>query len=439
MDKKIEEAKKLKEAAEKGEEVPAAEEPPALPALTAGHALAVGEEKKEEEPEEEEEEEEPADEEMEEPAEPPKVELTAEEKKEWFRKNPVKDLSDYALGTSFAKFSVPDQEEGFDEIDFIWQKEAQCKDYVKTWVRDRKMTTRIEDLTPGEWFKTLWSEWQKALQVWRQKNNAFKTALQKKEAEKRAKVLAKQQKAKMLAAKKAAKAKEEAEKAEAAKNGETKAEGEEEKKEEKDAEMKPAEEEEEEAEEAEEVEEEDDRIDFEKLDVFGVEDILDVGAGEPLISHFDVEDWSMMGLRFEMHLLAHAFRRDVNDPDILGIRAEHLGFYYQKYFHKALNPKLFGAETVQEMLEHIRDTVVLGTKDQVLEAQIPESIESMGIFAMLTEECRRDRTRRIELGDESAKLKLATPAAVQMGGFPGAGAGPRPTGVQPASRSRRVR
>merc|ERR1719382_573232 len=98
-------------------------------------------------------------------------------------------------------------------------------------------------------------------------------------------------------------------------------------------------------EEEEEEEEDDGKVDFEKLDVFGVEDIMDVGGGEPLFSCFGFEDWSMMSLRFEIHLLTHAFRRDVNDPDRVGIHLEHLQFYYSKYFKKQLNVRFYGVDT----------------------------------------------------------------------------------------------
>merc|ERR1719476_418594 len=119
-----------------------------------------------------------------------------------------------------------------------------------------------------------------------------------------------------------------------------------------------------------------------------------------------------MSLRFELNLLAHSFCKDVSDPDRIGIHVDHLQFYYQKYFKKSLNVRFYGVETTKELLEFIRDTVVLGPKSQVVETLLPDHMESLGIFAMLTEESRRDRMRRIDLGDESAKLKLSQPNAV---------------------------
>jgi len=371
-----------------------------------------------------------AKEEEEEP--PPTVELTEEEKSQPFRKRPLPDLGAYILSTSFTKFSIPSKEEGFDEVRFDWSKGSDCQEYLKQWVRDRKLTTRIEDLQPSDWFTNKYKEWQKTLQAWHAKQSQHKQTVAKKAAEKQVKAAAKEakKKAKEEAAAKEAAAKEAKDKAAAEQQPEAKedkpqegqkAEGEDsaEKKEQEpqgeagqangdhkkdgDTVMEQkdlAEEEEEQAEPA---------VDFENLDVFGVENILDIGGGEPLFSAFGFEDWQMMSLRFELHLLAHAFRRDVNDPDRLGMPIEHLPFYYNKYFKKALSTKFYGVESPRELLEYVRDTVIRSGKNQVVEAQLPDDMESLGIFVMLTEESRRERIRRIDMGDDSARLKLSQP------------------------------
>merc|ERR1740121_3406389 len=248
-------------------------------------------------------------------------------------------------------------------------------------------------------------EWQKALQGWHQKQNQYKAALSKSAADKAAKEAAKAaKKAAKEKAQQAAEAKKKAE--EAAKAAKAAAEEEEKKEgEEAEAEKEPAPAEEEEEKEDEE-EQDSGKIDFDKLDVFGVEDILDVGAGEPLFMQFGFEDWTMMSLRFEIHL---------------GIHADHLAFYYHKYFKKQLSLQFYGVETVKELLGLIRDTVVVNRKNQVVEPQLPDDMESFGIFVMFTEEARRDRNRRIDLGDDSAKLRLTQPqgAVQQLGGLPG--------------------
>eukprot|EP00439_Symbiodinium_sp_Y106_P045272 s5688_g5.t1 len=50
---------------------------------------------------------------------------------------------------------------------------------------------------------------------------------------------------------------------------------------------------------------------------------------------------------------------------------------------------------------------------EVLEPQLPDDLESTNLFVMLTEESRRDRNRRIDMGDDSAKLKIVTAGQAQ--------------------------
>lgn len=195
---------------------------------------------------------------------------------------------------------------------------------------------------------------------------------------------------------------------EAAKKAEEKKEGEDDKEEEEAKQSLPtAEKEEEEEEQPEDEEEEEDdskAVDFDAVDIFGVEDVADVGDGSPLFKMFGFEDWAMLGLRFELHLLSHAFTKDADDPDRKGVHLDHLGFYYQKYFKKTLNLKFYGLEANVELVNLVEDTIRL--KGSVIESRLPESLESLGIFVKITEESRRDRTRLIDLGEESAKLKI---------------------------------
>lgn len=372
MKKKLEYDRKKKEAEAKGE-------------------TFLEEEPKDDDAVEEEEEFEEDPEPMEEDA--PTAELTEEEKKLWFRKAPASDLTPYLLNTSYQKFSLPEKSEGFEEVRYEWQSDAKSKQYFKEWVQNMKLTSRIEDLQPSEWFLGKWKEWQKVLQSWHTKQTQYKAAVTKKLAD----AVAKEAKRKAREA-----AKEAAEK-----------EG-------KDAPMEELEEE---------VEEEEDKADFDNLDVFGVEDILNIGAGEPLFSAFAFEDWSMLSLRFELHLLVHAFRRDVNDPDRTSIHLEHLPFYYNKYYKKAFNSKFFGFDTYEEVLQLVRDTVLLNPKRKVLEALLPEELEANNVFVMLTEESRRERNRRVDMGDESAKLKVSLPGPSIL---PGAGLGAVVPGIRPA-------
>merc|ERR1719161_2560057 len=149
------------------------------------------------------------------------------------------------------KFSLPDGSEGFDAVKYSWNKEREAATYLKEWIAEKKSTTRIEDIKPGETFKKKLTSWQSSLATWKSKQSEYKQMLSKKEADKKARI------AKKEAAEKKAKL-------EAEKKEKEKKEGKEEKEEEKAP--APVVEEEEEPE---------PMFDFEGLDVFGVDDILD--------------------------------------------------------------------------------------------------------------------------------------------------------------------
>merc|ERR1711920_857144 len=130
----------------------------------------------------------------------------------------------YVLSASFHQFTTPDKEEGFDEIRYEWQKHPKAAEYVKNWVLERKLTTRIMDLKPGQWFLGKRTQWNSLLYSWQQKQNEYRNKVARRESEKATK------KAALLAAKKAEEAvalakkrkeeEDEKKKAEAAANGE---------------------------------------------------------------------------------------------------------------------------------------------------------------------------------------------------------------------------
>merc|ERR1712217_544306 len=160
--------------------------------------------KKEEEPEEEE----PEEPDEPEPVQqdPPTVELTDEEKEIRFFKNPIPDRTPYDLNTSFTKFSIPAADEGFDSVRFSWNKEKPAISYMKEWILERKLTTRVEDIKPSQWFKEKTVSWTAALSAWKNKQNEYKAEKSKKLAERAAKAASKaaqEKKAKLEAEKKA--------------------------------------------------------------------------------------------------------------------------------------------------------------------------------------------------------------------------------------------
>eukprot|EP00449_Zooxanthella_nutricula_P044184 CAMPEP_0198608606 /NCGR_PEP_ID=MMETSP1462-20131121/155978_1 /TAXON_ID=1333877 /ORGANISM="Brandtodinium nutriculum, Strain RCC3387" /LENGTH=1011 /DNA_ID=CAMNT_0044340411 /DNA_START=236 /DNA_END=3272 /DNA_ORIENTATION=- len=336
------------------------------------------EEKEVEEPEEVEEfgEPEPADE------VPPKVALTAEEKAMVYRPRDIKDLTPLAFSSSFTKFSLPAADEGFAAVKYEWSKGPKCDEYLRQWILERKFKNRVEELVPSVWFKTKLQAWRSAVSKYQGKQTEYRASVAKKAADKLAKE-AKARAAALAAEKKKAEKKDGAE--------------------DKGEEVKKAEEAAE--------EEEEEEADFAGLDVFGAEDVLDIGGGMPLFRDFSPEDWAMLGLRFELHLLAHAFRHDVDDPERLGVHTDHLDFYFQRYFGRALLAKDYGKETVEELVGLVDDVVYVNAKG-VLESQVEAELETPSVFVKATEEARRRRALRLDLGEEAAKLRLA-PAALQ--------------------------
>jgi len=312
----------------------------------------------------------------------PVAELTEEEKKRWFRKKAVPDLTTWVLSNTFTKFTMPETDEGFDEVRFAWQKEEGSRKYLKEYILKHKVLCRLEDVMPSDWFRNKWADWQRVLQEWHNKQQLWKETSARQAAEKAA-----QEAAKIAAAEAAEKER---------KEGEEPPPPEEAKVEEKEA---------------------DDKAEVD--DIMEVRDVCDVGKGEPLFSRFEFEDWALMSLRLELHLLVHAFRKDVSDPERIGIHEMHLPFYYSKYFRKSFDLKNYGVETNPTLVEMIKDTVVVNPTNMVLEPKLSADLEGFDTFAKLTEEARRERTRRLDAGDETVKLKFSKPEVPpQKGAMP---------------------
>eukprot|EP00927_Polykrikos_kofoidii_P065899 TRINITY_DN615_c0_g3_i1.p1 TRINITY_DN615_c0_g3~~TRINITY_DN615_c0_g3_i1.p1 ORF type:complete len:1029 (-),score=234.97 TRINITY_DN615_c0_g3_i1:166-3252(-) len=338
-------------------------------------------------------------------SEAPRVQLTEEESKRWFRKKDIPDLTMPVFAANFTNFTIPRKEEGFDDIHFDWHKRAASTEYMKQWILEKKITTRVEDITPSDWFREQWSGWQAQLQKWHQKQNEWKDPSRIAAA---------------AAAAAAAKAKQDNDTEEA-----------------RDEEMKDGEEKEtklggakEEAKDGKNngwlaVEEDD------GLDVFCVTDVCDInGKGEPLFSNFAFEDWALLSLRYELHLLVHAFRRDVNDVERAGIHQDQLPFYYNRYFKKAFSTKYYGVDTYNELVDFIRDTVTIDAKSLLLESHLFDELDNFDVFLKLTEECRRYRQLRLDSGEKLPSLNFSRPPppaqATAAAGAGTKGAGPRP-------------
>merc|ERR1711933_700835 len=112
------------------------------------------------------------------------AELSEEEKQLWYRKSTTPDLSESVLAKSYAKFSIPTAEEGFDEITYVWQPKEKCEEHLRAWMLDQKRTQRAEDLEPSDWFKEELEKWKKTLMDWKKRQSDFKDPVKRKYAQK---------------------------------------------------------------------------------------------------------------------------------------------------------------------------------------------------------------------------------------------------------------
>lgn len=347
-------------------------------------------------------EEEPGDEELPEAPEAPveaeaaeeaaPVTLTEEEKALKYLPSTSTDIAERELARSYASFALPQKSEGFEKVEFVWEKEAACSALLKSWVLEKKQTQRAEDLVPGAEFKQEWQKWQKVVGEWRRSQSDFKDPSKRKAAQDKkaedAKKLLEEEKQTLIEAgdEDGAKALEEKAQAEAA-----------------EAEAK-------------------EELDMENLDVFAVEDIKDIGNGEPLFANFGYEDWILLSTRFELHLLIHSFKRDLDDADRPSFPLKHLSYYYHKYYRKAWNFQQFSVPEFDDLLELLKDSISLQGDGQEGHLKADDAADAPPErFVKLTEDNRRERQRRIDAGDETARLKFARPAA--SFGAVGAGSG----------------
>mmetsp|Transcript_73886 Transcript_73886/g.161694 ORF Transcript_73886/g.161694 Transcript_73886/m.161694 type:complete len:929 (-) Transcript_73886:49-2835(-) len=296
----------------------------------------------------------------------PEVFLTEEEKEAClYRSSTTPDVATSVLNVAYKTFSIPGETEGFESVVYDWAPPDVAQIELQQWLTMMKRTSLVENLQPSQWFKERLESWKKDVTTWQAKfaerqEPAKRVARMQKTVEGLAKVGVEQQ-------------------------------------------LSP----------------EEDLKSLQELaqqesDVFSVEDILNVGENEPLFADFTMEDWAMTGLRFELSLLANSFKRDVNEEGRDGFPIEHLQFYYNKYFHKALVPRAFGVERVEDIVSMLTDTVVV--HDGLVESLVPETIEDNDIFVKLAEESRRERLERYDMGDENARLPFVVrPPAPDLG------------------------
>lgn len=69
------------------------------------------------------------------------------------------DVSEKELGRVYSHFSLPTEEEGFDEIRFEWQDKGAAQDVLRQWIMERKSSLLVDGLKPGPWFQAKMAAW----------------------------------------------------------------------------------------------------------------------------------------------------------------------------------------------------------------------------------------------------------------------------------------
>ncbi|CAE7680520.1 DDB1B [Symbiodinium sp. CCMP2592] len=136
------------------------------------------------------------------------------------------------------------------------------------------------------------------------------------------------------------------------------------------------------------------------FDVFGVENILDIGEGEPLFGNFEYEDWLLLSTRVELHLLVHHFRDDTGGAVL---DESNLAHYYKCYFKRNFKPEDFAVKAAEEVILLVEDSVCI--ENALLEHKLPENTSWLH-FLKLTEQLRRERMQALEAGDETVTLSF---------------------------------
>jgi len=309
-------------------------------------------------------------------------ELTEQEKQLLFKKPTIEDLSRKDMANSFSSFSIPTEDEGFDEIRFVWQGEEDCAEYLKKWISEKKLTQRVEELKPGAWFKEQRETWQRSVSSWKRKLEELKDP-KKRPAERRQG------------------------------NDEKRQRGEDDK-------VKPVGRQEK-TETVDLVDDEQENKNgniiptcVEEADPWKIKDLADIGNGEPLFAKFSWEDWMLLDLRFELHVLVHAYQHDMNDPDRVSFHENHTEHYYDLYFKKQLSLKNYGVSSVLELFDMVKDTVEVMPKNSVLDPQLSNDTPFEN-FVKLTEDHRRARLAKLDVGDDSAALRFQRPQQQRQG------------------------
>merc|ERR1712232_892256 len=97
-------------------------------------------------------------------------------KQRFFAHKTIPDLAQGVLNKWFGKFSIPEKTEGFDDVRFEWDDDEASKAYLQKWVRDKKKTTKVDNLVPGEWFRDTFKAFGAQFAAWQAKQKEYKAS-----------------------------------------------------------------------------------------------------------------------------------------------------------------------------------------------------------------------------------------------------------------------
>jgi hypothetical protein len=321
------------------------------------------------------------------------------------------DIAAETLEKAFTLFSLPQEDEGFQAIKYMWLPREDGEKWLAERVVRKKQTVLIPSFAPSAEVRAAIATFAEQKTQWRKKQEEWNTKLAA--MEKKEKLEDEKRKAAAEKPAEETKAEPKAEPEEPEKPAEegdaTKADG--------DAKEDDAEEKKQEGEVSLDAEDEDDAMKNEDAKeetkeepkeeepkmsaeeavgmVDGMEpetvaDINDVnGIGCPLFHKFDHQDWILVTVRYELHKLLHAFAHDKKDDDVIGMHTSLVSQYFEKYFKKAFVPTQYAHDTVEALLEYLKDTVEV--VDEIVRPVLAEDA-SVASFVQLTEQERRSLT-----------------------------------------------
>eukprot|EP00913_Durusdinium_trenchii_P017920 g16839.t1 len=127
-----------------------------------------------------------------------------------------------------------------------------------------------------------------------------------------------------------------------------------------------------------------------EVDPWKLLDVTDIGTGEPLFSKFTWEDWQLLELRVQLHLLVHGYKHAMQDPERVTFHESHTEFYYEIFYRRPIGLRNFGAGKLSDLLEMVKDTLEIFPKTSVLDPQLSDDTPFEN-FLRLVEDARDDR------------------------------------------------